>query len=177
MTTRQSLREEIEETRLAFHAFLNRIPEEIYQRPSSNPAWTIAEVLYRMSLAPLFLPSDVKMICSQSWIYKLIPILAPKRLFDWLNVRLTRIGGRRASRQSIARAYDQGHQSTLHALDSISEADLQKRAHYPDWDPMLSGEITLEDLIHYIKRHFEAHKAQLTAVLEPEQDPNQLIDE
>jgi uncharacterized damage-inducible protein DinB len=170
MTTRQSLREEIEETRLAFHALLNSIPEEAYQQPSGNSAWTIAEVLYHMSLAPRLLPSDVKMIRSQSWVYKLISVLAPRRLFDWLNVRLTRIGGRRASRLSLARAYDQGHQSTLRALDSISEADLQKRAQYPDWDPMLSGEITLEDLFHYINHHFEAHKAQLTAALEPEQE-------
>lgn len=169
MATRQSLREEIEETRLAFHALLNRIPEEAYQQPSGNSAWTVAEVLYHMSLAPRFLPSDVKMIRSQSRIYKLIPVLAPKRLFDWLNVRMTRSGGRRASRQSLARAYDQGHKSTLRALDSISETDLQKRAHYPDWDPMLAGEITLEDLFHYIRRHFEAHKAQLTEVLELEQ--------
>lgn len=80
--TRERLRGDIEDTRLAFHRLLESVPDETFSRPSANPAWTVGQVLYHMSLAPRFMVLDVRMIGGQRWIYRLVPKLMPKRLFN-----------------------------------------------------------------------------------------------
>ena len=159
--TRESLRQEIEDTRLKFHDLLNSMPDEVFSMPSDNEAWTIGEVLYHMSLAPRFLIRDVKMITGQNWLYRLIPIIIPKSLFDWLNKVLTRYGARNMSRAFLAQEYDKAHRSTLEALDSVSDSDFAQHLTYPDWDPLLSGEVTLEQLFRYVKVHFDSHARQI----------------
>lgn len=161
MSNRQELYQEIETTRQAFHLLLSQVPEMAFSLSSDNPAWTIGEVLYHMSLAPRFLMQDVKMITGQSWLLRLIPILMPKWLFNWLNTHLTRYGARHISRQFLADEYDKAHALTLRALDSVPDANLSKSLTYPDWDPLLSGAVTLERLFHYIKDHFDSHAEQI----------------
>lgn len=173
MSTRQELRQEMEETRSAYHGLLAQVPDEAFSLPSDNPAWTIGQVLYHMSLAPRLLWADVRMITGQSWIYRVVPILVPKSLFDWLNARLTRYGARHLSRDFLAQEYDKAHAAALRALDSISDDDLRKQVHYPDWDPMLSGDVTVERLFHYVKLHFGAHAAQIRDRLEDLELPKQ----
>jgi len=46
-------------------------------------------------------------------------------------------------------------------LDEVKDADFEKKLNYPNWDPILSGEVTLERLFHYVKLHFEAHAKQI----------------
>jgi len=166
MKTREHLRQEIEETHQAFHRLLDSIPEEAYALPSDNPAWTIGQVLYHMSLAPRFMILDVQMIGGQRWLYQQVPKLVPKRLFDWLNARLTRYGARNISRQFLADEYDRAHSAVLRVLDTLSEADLVKSLPYPDWDPLLSGEVTMEYLFGYIRRHFDSHANQILSIFE-----------
>lgn len=166
MSTREQLRQEIEATRVAFYQLLDSIPEEAYDLPSDNPAWTVGEVLYHMSIAPRLLGNDVKMIVQQNWIYRLVPALIPKAVFDWLNKVLTRYGARNLSHDFLAREYDQAHNAALQALDGVADTDFGKRLHYPDWDPLLSGDVTLERLFHYVKVHFDAHAVQIRRILD-----------
>lgn len=161
MYLRHQLRLEIIETRYRFHQLLERIPDQALHSPSDNPAWTIGEVLYHLSLAPRFVIADVRMITRNSWIYLLIPRLIPKSLFDWINAKLTRLGARHLSREFLANEYDKAHQIALHALEIVADEDFQKSVTYPDWDPLLSGEVTLERLFHYIKNHFDAHASEI----------------
>lgn len=161
MSIRDNLRIEIEETRRSFHQLLERIPDEALGLPSGNPAWTIGEELYHMSIAPRMLGTDVKMILNQNWFYRLIPAIIPKSLFDWLNKNLTKFGARNLTREFIAAEYDKAHSATLKSLDEINEEDFMKKLNYPDWDPLLSGEVTLERLFHYVKLHFEVHAVQI----------------
>ncbi len=166
MDKKELLRLEIEDTQVNFHDLLDRIPETAYSLPSQNSAWTVGEVLYHMSLAPRFLISDVRMFTSQQWIYKLLPVLMPGRLFNWLNKVLTRYGAGRLDRQFLADEYDRAHKSTLKSLEMVREENLQQIRTYPDWDPLLSGEVSLERLFHYIKVHFNSHAGQLQSILE-----------
>jgi hypothetical protein len=166
MTIRESLQREIEETRVRFHELLESIPDSAFAEPSGNAAWNVGEVLYNMSFAPRFLVEDVRMISGQRWIYRLIPILIPKGLFDWLNVRLTRFGARKLTRQFLMDEYDKAHRRTLVVLSNISEEEFQKSLEYPDWDPLLSGTVTTERLFHYIKAHFDSHERQIRRALE-----------
>jgi hypothetical protein len=161
MTIKQSLRQEVEETQVAFHELLVSIPDETLGLPSDNPAWTIGEVLYHMSIAPKMLGTDAKMILKQNWLYKIIPAIIPKRLFDWLNKHLTKWGARKLSREFLRNEYDKANNATLKALDAIKEADFKKKLIYPDWDPLLSGEVTLERLFRYVKVHFDSHSEEI----------------
>lgn len=166
MSTRDKLHLEIENTRLAFHNLLNSTPEDSYDLPSDNPAWTIGEVLYHMSIAPRFLGMDVRMIINHNWIFRLIPVIIPRKLFDWLNMRLTRFGARNLSPEFLAREYDQAHAATLRALTQVADSEFDEQVHYPGWDPLLSGEVTVERLFHYVKDHFELHAAQIQGKME-----------
>ena len=161
----EQLRREMEATRLAFHRLLDSIPDEAFSLPSSNPAWTVGQVLYHMSIAPRMMVLDVKMISSQRWFFRLIPALFPRRLFDWLNVRLTRYGSRKLSRQFLSDEYDRAHNSILKVFDSLGEADFTRSVIYPDWDPLLTGEVSMAFLFGYIKRHFDSHAIQVEAAL------------
>jgi hypothetical protein len=168
MDNRQRLREEIEATRQAYHRLLDSIPEQAYALPSTNPAWNVGQVLYHMSIAPRLMVLDVQMIGGQRWIYRLVPKIIPRRLFDWLNTHLTRYGARRISQAFLAQEYDQAHAATLRALDALNEADLAQSMPYPDWDPLLTGEVTMEYLFGYIRRHFDSHADQILKAIAPQ---------
>ena len=164
MNNCEQLRQEIEETRLAFHRLLDSIPGDAFSLPSDNPAWTIGQVLYHMSIAPRMMVLDVKMISNQHWTFRLLSRLFPRRLFDWLNIHLTRHGSRKLSRQFLSDEYDRAHFSILKVFDSLSEADFTRSVVYPDWDPLLTGEVSMTYLFGYIKRHFDSHAAQIIGV-------------
>ncbi|MCL4872379.1 MAG: maleylpyruvate isomerase N-terminal domain-containing protein [Anaerolineae bacterium] len=161
MSIRDDLRREIEETRTAFHRLVDEVPEEALSRPSDNPAWTIGEVLYHMSLAPRLMVADVSMITGERQAYRLLPKLIPQALFDWVNKVYTRSKGRNLSHRELIEAYDQATVKILQVLESVGKEDFEKRAVYPGWDPLLAGEVTLAQLFHYVKAHFEVHEGQI----------------
>jgi hypothetical protein len=166
MDTRKQLRNEIIDTRQRFQHLLDRVPDEAFHLPSDNSARTIGQVLYHMSLAPRFLIADVRMFTHPSWIYRLAGRVFPGSLFNWLNARLTRFGARRLSRQFLVDEYDRAHETAIKALDSVSEENFQMSLLCPGWDPVLSGEVTLERLFHYVKDHFDSHAAQIAGRLD-----------
>ena len=161
MNTRERLQQEIESTRAEFHRLLDSIPEAALSLPSDNPAWNIRQVLYHIAIIPRDVIVEVAMIRRQVWLYQLLPRLIPKSLFDWLNAHLTRLGARGMSRQQLADVYDRSYKATLRALDSVDDADFDKGLYYPLWDPLLAGNVTVEYLFGYIKRHFDSHAAQV----------------
>jgi len=161
VNTRESLRQEIESTRTAFHCLLGSLSEEALSLPSDNPAWNIRQVLYHIAIIPRYMIVEVVMIRRQVWLYQLLPRLIPKGLFDWLNAHLTRLGARGKSRQNLAEEYDRSVRASLQALGSINDADFDKSLYYPLWDPLLTGNVSVEYLFGYIKRHFDSHAAQI----------------
>lgn len=165
MSTKDELRIEMLETQRAFHALLAEISDEAFARPSDNPAWTIGEVLFHMSLAPRFLIADLRVIFGHPLLAKLFPILVPISLFNRLNEFLTRRGARNLNRTYLADQYDQAHERAMQALQPLTDTDLQKALEYPGYDPMLAGTVTVERLFHYVKLHFEAHERQIRGKL------------
>ena len=170
LSTREELRREIEATRTAFHQLLDSIPVDAYSLPTDNPAWNVGQVLYHMSLAPRLLGEDAKMIRGQSRLLRVVPAIVPRGLFDWLNKQWTRYRGRNPSPAFLAGEYDKAHAAALRALAEVDDSDFQLRVHYPDWDPLLSGEVTLERLFHYVKAHFDSHAGQLRQIVAEQQD-------
>jgi len=90
MSLKDELRLELIQTRDAYHALLAEVPDEMFSKPSDNPAWTIGEVLFHMSLAPRFMTTDLRIIISRPWMAKVFAALVPKSSFDSLNAFLTR---------------------------------------------------------------------------------------
>jgi hypothetical protein len=170
MTIREELYQEINATRDKYDNLVESIPENAYPLPTDNPAWNVGQILYHMSMAPRNLRRDVKMILGQNWLYRLIPSVVPKKLFDWLNKHLTRYGARKVSQEFLAAEYEKAHKATLKALAEVEDKDFEKSLVYPGWDPLLSGEITLESLFHYVKKHFDSHAAQLTMIVKSMHD-------
>jgi hypothetical protein len=163
---REQVRDQIEETRRNFHSLLEKLTNDQLDKPSLNPAWTIREVLYHMSFAPRNLPLDVWMIKHLNWVPKV-----PAGPFNRLNTYLTRRGGRDLGKLEIAKAYDEGHQRTIKALESVNDDEWQKGVNYPDWDPMLSGFVTFERLFGYITLHFNTHAQEIEAALKSTEIP------
>ena len=161
MDPREQLREEVVETREDFHRLLARVSDDALARPSGNPAWTVGQVLYHMSLAHRLLIADVRLFTGQGWPVRVLAALVPKALFDALMARLTRWGARRVSREFLAREYDRAHERALRALEAVAPEDFARALPYPDWDPLLSGRVTLERLFHYVRLHFVAHAAEV----------------
>jgi hypothetical protein len=107
----------------------------------------------------------VQMIGGRRRIYRLVTRIFPQRLFDRLNARLIRFGAGNPSRQFLAAEYDRADAAILKVLESLPAEDFYKHMPYPDWDPLLSGEVSMEYLFGYIKRHFDSHAAQIRQAL------------
>lgn len=161
LKTRERLKEEIDSTRIAFQSLLDSIPEEALSLPSDNPAWNNREVLYHIAAIPRHIILEALMISKQNRILGLLPRLIQKGLFDWLNARLTRLGARGMTRARLADEYEKTCKAVLHGLDSVPDGDFGKSVHYPLVDPLLAGDVTIEYLFGYIKRHFDSHSAQI----------------
>ena len=162
MTLKEELAQEMESTRRDFHHLLDSVPEPFYHHPSDNPAWTVGEVLFNMSLAPRFLTADLRIIIGQAWMAKVIGMLIPKSLFDKLNESLTRRwASRNMTREKLGRAYDNAHNTAMRALQKLDEDDFGKSLAYPDYDELLTGVVTVETLYRYIAIHFKVHAEQI----------------
>ena len=161
MSLKDELRAELIQTRDAFHALLAEVPDEVFSKPSDNPAWTIGEVLFHMSLAPRFMTTDLRMIISRPWLARVFAVLVSRSLFDSLNAFLTRYWSRNLDRKFLGEQYDRAHERALRSLEGLKESDFQKSLQYPGYDPILSGEVTVERLYRYIKLHFVSHASQI----------------
>jgi hypothetical protein len=161
MSIKEELRIEMIQTHDAFQILLAEIPDQAFPQPSDNPAWTIGEVLFHMSLAPRFMTTDLRIIISRPKLAKVFSILVPIPLFDRLNDFYTRYGARNLNRTFLAEQYDRAHERAMRSLEPLPESDFQRSLQYPGYDPILSGEVTVERLYRYIKVHFEIHANQI----------------
>jgi len=170
MSLKEELAQEMENTRRNFHHLLDSVPEAMYHHRSENPAWTIGEVLYHISLAPRFLTADLRLIIGQAWIAKVTGVLIPKTLFDKLNEYFTRRwANRNMTREKLGRAYDKAHENAMRSLESLNEEDFSKLLEYPDYDELLTGVVTVEKLYRYTKIHFDVHAEQIRKRLKEKQ--------
>lgn len=160
---KEVIRTELEATRGSYHELLDSLSERDWQGLSGNRAWTIGQVMYHMTFAPRMLPADVRMIRKGGRAPKV-----PAVLFNWLNIIITRWGARRYTRQTMGEAYDAAHAAAVETLDTIQEDQWDKGLEYPDWDPLLSGFVTIERLFRYLILHFEVHAEQVQQGLEEE---------
>lgn len=152
---------EIEETHLEFLALLESIPESDYALPTDNPAWTVGDILYHVTLGPQALSLEIWMIVHMRRLFQVGMKYFPSKLFNNINARFAR-RGKRINRQVLIKAYEAGHAGIRSRLRRTREADMQKSVVYPaDFVSELAGEVSVERLFRYVKGHFDVHSRQL----------------
>ena len=162
---RIALRGEIELTREKFHRFLVTIPDEALRLPSKDPAWTNGEILYLMSTSPRIIKSFLKRYTSQNIRFNYVSkVTGP--LIQKTNEIIIRSRGHKINRWSIAEEYDISSALVLELLDAVSDDEFEKTLTIPDMDPLLSGQVTIEKIFHYVKNHFYAYRDQLNVARE-----------
>lgn len=151
----QAIRDELEETRDAFHALLTSIPDKVFEERTSNPAWNVRQMLYHIVMAVEMLPQDVKLIRKGRFISP------PAWLFNWVNIYITRWRARNHTCESLAAAYDKAHATALEIMDGISGDEWALTGNYPDVGGGLpGGERTIAMMYLYLSQHFQEHVSE-----------------
>jgi hypothetical protein len=160
MGLKEDLAQELESTRQNYHHLLDSVPEALYTHPSTNPAWTIGDVLYHLTIGLPALRFEIWMIRSTPWMFKTLNDTT-SRIFNWGNGLFAR-QPKRITRQRLLKAYEAGHAGLISSLRRVREADWGKSVIYPEaFVSELAGVVTVERLFHYVTLHFEVHAKQI----------------
>jgi hypothetical protein len=161
MSIKQALAQEIQETHNNFLALLDTISEVDYSLPTDNPAWTVGDILFHITLGPRALSFEIWMLVHARGLFQFGMKYFPSRLFNRINAIFARRGAQ-INRQMLIRSYEAGHVVIRSLLRRTREEDMQKSVVYPaEFVPELAGEVTVERLFRYVKGHFEVHSRQL----------------
>lgn len=158
--THLALQSEIEITREQFHRLLVTIPENALQLPSKTSTRTNGEVLYRISISPLYIRSLLRSNLG-SWAHSVLPKLVTGALVDWDNEKSVRSAIRDLTRLSLAKEYEYNCKLLLDMLDNFSESDLMRTVLIAKPGPLLSRQVTVEQLFHYVKDYFNFYRKEL----------------
>ena len=161
MGLKEDLITELESTRREYHLLVDSVPAETYRSPSANPAWSIGDVLYHITLGPPAVRTEIWIIQHAGWLFSTLLNNRTAGIFNWGNALLAR-HPKRITPTSLTQAYDRGHAGLLASLRKMQEADLSKSIKYPEsFVEELAGVVTVERLFRYIREHFEVHAGQI----------------
>ena len=117
-----AVRAELEAARSAYHALLDAIPDDKWRSKSGNGAWSIAQLMHHLAWSQSFVPGNVKNTKKGKGFNP------PQFLLDPLNVLLTRLGARGATKASVGLRYDETIAKTIEALEGVQDEDWSKTA-------------------------------------------------
>lgn len=169
MTLKEELTGELEATRQNFHHLLDSVPKALYHHPSGNPAWTIGDVLYHITLGPPALCFEIWMIRHASGLFQLAMNNLTSIIFNRINAIFAR-RPKRITPQSLLKAYETGHAGIMSSLRRMREDEFHKSVIYPEsFVSELAGEATVERIFRYVKGHFDIHAEQIRKAIEENQ--------
>jgi hypothetical protein len=167
-STAESIRSELELTHASFHALLDSLSEDDWQRQSLNPGWRNGEILAHMLFGFIILLVLVPMArtwgrlpkaSSKPFAQLLDAITGP---FNWFNALGARMHGKVFTYKRIGKLYDRVHLALLQKAASIRDEEWERGMYYPvRWDPNFSEFMTLEKLFRYPVAHFNFHLNQI----------------
>ena len=161
MRIKEELENDLESTRREYLHLVESVPEEFYERPSANSAWTIGDVLYHITLGPPAIRTEIWMIRHASWLVSALLNDWTAGIFNRGNALFAR-HPKRITPQTLIRDYQRGHAGLLASLRTMQDSDFYKSARYPaSFVTELAGVVTVERLFRYIKLHFEVHASQI----------------
>ena len=158
---KQEIEEELETTYSRAIALIESISEADYPLPTNNPAWTVGDILFHITLGPQALAFEAWMITHMRGLFQFGMRHFPSRLFNRVNASFGQQGNR-VSRQGLIKAYGKAHAVIRSRLRRTQEEDFAKSVVYPaDFVSELEGEVTVERIFRYVTEHFELHERQL----------------
>jgi hypothetical protein len=161
MGRKEDLIAELESTRRAYIQLVESIPPESYGHSSGNPAWTVGDVLYHITLGPPAILTEIWMIRHAGWLFGTVLNNWTSGIFNWANALFAR-HRIRITPQLLIQAYERGHAGLLSNLTEMREEELGRSVRYPDsFVTELAGVVTVERLFRYIRLHFEVHAGQI----------------
>ena len=162
VSLKDELLDEIEGTRQRFLQLLDTIPEENYALPSENPAWSVGDVLFHLTLGPRALAFEMWMLIHANGVFQWELRILPTRAFNRINAWFARRDAHRLSRAGLRKAYENAHAALRSVLKRVREQDFARSVVYPtDFVPELACEVDVERLARYVKVHFEVHSMQI----------------
>ncbi|MCX5009134.1 DinB family protein [Streptomyces sp. NBC_00638] len=166
---RETIHEEMERARAAFHQLLDHATDADLRRPTSGTRWTNEQLLFHMLFGYILIrPLLVLLRTFGRLPYgagRLFARLlnAATRPFDAINY-LGPLGGAKVlGRRRMGSALDRVIAELHRRLDAERESDLALSMPYPTrWDPYFRDVMTIADLYRYPTQHFDFHRRQLT---------------
>lgn len=159
---KKELETQLDETHRRFIALVESIPEENYSLPTDNPAWSVGDILFHITLGPRALALEIWMTIHAAGLYNFAMRHFPSKLFNRVNAWFGSGRSERVSRQGLLKAYGRAHAVIKSELRRTREEDLVKVAIYPlDYVSDLKGEVSVERLFRYVTGHFEEHERAL----------------
>jgi DinB superfamily len=151
---RAALRAQFEETRVSFHALVESLPDEAWQRKSVATAWTVGEVLTHVVNGLAHAPTAIEH-ARRGKTYLNLPTF-----LNWLTPLINRWqvtrSARGQTRELLLAQYDAAHSAMLSSLEGIRDDEWNLGAHcYGE------GYKTILDLCLLPPQHFREHAAQL----------------
>ena len=154
----KSIRDELEEVRLAFLRLLQEIPDSGWDCPLPGEGWTAKQQMVHITQVLSVLPAGIKRANTGHGRSALA--FVPARLRSWVNGHIIiPIVARQATRESIAEAYEKAHTTLVSLLNELPEEAWSKGTNYP------RQYRTVEQMAHRPAEHFEEHAAHLRRVL------------
>ena len=150
---RAALRAQLEETRLAYHRFVESLTDEEWESKHTETNWTVREMLSHIVDGVAHASPAIDHVRRGKSFLNLPPFL------NWLtapaNYWISKRSARGQTRQTIVARYDAAHQALLNKIDSIRDDEWSLGAHcYGE------GYKTVLDLCVLPNRHLEEHAAQ-----------------
>lgn len=167
--TLESIHDELERARLAFHAMVEDASPDALRRCTDGTRWTNEQLLFHMVLGygvvRVLLPlvrvlARVPDPVSRAWATGLNAVTRPFHVVNYVGpcVAVRLVHGRR-----LVRLMDRVVAGLHRSLDAETPASLQRSMHFPvDWDPFFRDSMTVLDVYHYGTEHFDFHRRQLT---------------
>jgi hypothetical protein len=147
---RMALRTELEETRTAFHTFLNALSADRWHQKNTSSDWTMAEVAVHLTWALEQLPQEIASARRGQGMFN-----SPRSL-DWLADRvsywLIRWMARKATPEAISRRYNAAMAAVFRILDEVKESDWALGASFYG-----HGFYSIADLFHTPAEHLAEH--------------------
>ena len=168
--TKDTLRSELEASRLAFHALLDSLSEADFKKKSLNPGWTNEEILFHIALGFFVLLTLLPLArffgCfPKSFSHPLAHVLNSCTIpFNWINALGTRLAGRMSTPEFLGKTFDWVHARLLKTFDSLHEEEWERCGMYAptQWDPVsFKDYMTLEDIFRMPLLHFTFHLKQI----------------
>jgi hypothetical protein len=165
---RESIRAELEQTRLRFHALTGSLTADQWRTSSRNPAWSNGQLLFHMMFAFMLVPSLFRILRffsrrpdrSSAAFARTLDLGTP--LFHFVNALGPRIGARLYGPRRIDAKYDRVHAAVLRRLDAVRSDEWDRSMHYPPhWDPAFTDSMSFEALFRYPVAHFNRHRSYI----------------